>query len=100
MVKIIVLYILCILLFSMFDMTAILNLINSVLSYISNSAIGTAINSVFSKIGQLIDLVILNSETTVTTSTGVVLGNLLWLGMIVRIAVVFLFVKLILRLVI
>lgn len=99
MIKLVVIYILIIVLFVMFDMSPIINLINSVIEYITQSTIGTAITNVFKYIGNLFDLVIFNSETTVTTSGGVVLGNLVWLGTIVRIAVVFFFIKLLIKVV-
>lgn len=99
MIKLAVIYVLCVVLFSLFNMTPIIGLINSVIDYITNSTIGVAINNMFSYLGNLIDLVIFNSESVVTTSGGVVLGNLVWLGTIVRIVVVFFFIKLLIKVV-
>lgn len=99
MIKLAVIYLLCIVLFSLFDILPIINLINSVINYITNTTIGSAINNVFKHIGDLIDLLIFNSENTIITSGGVVLGNLVWLSTIVRIVVVFFFIKLLIKVV-
>lgn len=99
MIKLLVIYLLCVALFNVLDFTPILNLITSGVNYITTSSLGNAIKSFFIKIGELLDIVVFNSEVSLTTSTGINLGNLVWLGTILRVVIVMLFIKLIIRLV-
>lgn len=100
MVKLVIIYLLCVALFNLFDMTAIMSLMTNVINYITNTSIGTAIKSIFSKLGKLIDIVVLDSESALTTSGGINLGNIVWLGTIIRVVIVILLIRLLIKLVV
>lgn len=100
MVKLVIIYLLCVALFNLFDMTTIMSLMTNVINYITNTSIGTAIKSIFSKLGNLIDIVVLDSESAPTTSGGINLGNIVWLGTIIRVVIVILLIRLLIKLVV
>ena len=99
MIKLVVLYLLGLVLFSLLDITTLPNLINSIISWIINSPIYTGLQNLFKTIGGFFDSVILNSETVVYTSYGYELGSLVWLGMIARIIVVIFLIRLLIKVV-
>lgn len=100
MVKLVIIYLLCVALFNLFDMTAIMLLMTNVINYITNTSIGTAIKSIFAKLGKLIDIVVFDSESALTTSGGINLGNIVWLGTIIRVVIVILLIRLLIKLVV
>ncbi len=72
----------------------------NVINYITNTSIGTAIKSIFAKLGKLIDIVVFDSESALTTSGGINLGNIVWLGTIIRVVIVILLIRLLIKLVV
>lgn len=99
MIKLVLIFLFGLFLFSVLDVHTLPNLINSVISYIINSPLYTGLQNLFRTIGNFFDSVIFNSETVLYTSYGYELGSLVWLGMIVRIILVIFLIKLLIKVV-
>lgn len=67
---------------------------DSGLNYVFGGAIGQAIKDIFTFIGGIFDAILLNPTTSYVTSTGMSVGNIVWVGTLASVCLFLLILKL------
>lgn len=99
MVKFFLVFLFASVIFVLFDIAAISNVINSTLVSLSSGNLFNGIKTILSNIGNLFDTVLFKGDAVLVTSSGIELGSIVWLSMICRVLLVMFLFRLLVKVV-